>query len=126
MNTPTSEVINLAADLIEERGWTKGGVGMLADNTSKLCLEGAIGAVIDAGTVASCAIEGGPLVYDYDHIHACPAYAAVQDYLGGGQTLWVWNDMVADVQRVIEVLRAAAAVEAAREDAALLAEMGRA
>lgn len=108
----TSEVLNRAADLIEERGWVQGNGGF--DGSAGLCLEGGIFAASGLGwTVAAemAAREG-----------TCPAYEAVLNHLsiGGdrsyGGRLWLWNDKPArTAAEVIEVLRAAAAIEQARE-----------
>ena len=108
----TSEVLNKAADLIEERGWTQGPMGMLTDHPS-LCMEGAIRAAFDGATID----WGSKKIYEYvgDVDDNCPAGMAVRHYLGCGQP-YVWND---DQERtaaeVIEVLRATAVIEAARE-----------
>jgi hypothetical protein len=48
----------------------------------------------------------------------CSAYKAVQEYLEIDRDLWRWNDMSERTQEdVIAVLRAAAAVERAKEAA---------
>lgn len=126
---PTSEVLNLAADLIEERGWT---YGRGWEGDGPLCLEGAIG--------AAAGLHGLDNIYA---LWACPAAKAVQSYLDNvlrvGEPLFRWNDSLrfgrnpdgtiefrwvggspeaADEfasSRVIEVLRATAVIEAARE-----------
>ncbi|HJR88945.1 MAG TPA: hypothetical protein VJ782_02165, partial [Aeromicrobium sp.] len=63
------------------------------------------------------------------------AKRAVEAYLNladipvahGGRYLWNWNDQPGrTASEVVEVLRATAIIEAAKEDAALLAEAGRA
>lgn len=115
----TSDVLNLAADLIEERGWQTGPFGW--ENDRPLCLEGAIAVASDLGA------------HDSRRMHAlyngCAAYNAVARYLELPENpytrpctedhhgfLWMWNDNNAGSQdRVVEVLRAAAVVEAARE-----------
>lgn len=115
MNVPTSEVLNLAADLIEEHGWAQGSPGMYDDHP-QLCIQGAILAAM--GEVQR---NGHP------RANECPAGVAVRDYLGiarpwcdgrGVNALWWWNDDGARTQaQVIETLRAVALIEAARENA---------
>jgi hypothetical protein len=108
---PTSEVLNRAADLIEERGWAQGTIGWNLPN-SGLCLEGAI-----------LAVMGGSGADDQIKAWTCPAYAAVGEYLAhpplsslGDRELWRWNDTVANgATHVIEVLRACAVIVASRE-----------
>ncbi len=80
---PTSVVLNRAADLIEERGWTKG-EGWHHENGGPLCLEGGILAAIGGS------VEQG------DH-YICPAYKAVRDYLSTRTTSlpFIWNDNLA-------------------------------
>ena len=74
---PTSEVLNRAADLIEERGWTQGTQGWKVD-----------GAFLDTDEP------------------------------------WKWNDTRGrTASEVIEVLRATAVIEAARETEAAHAEV---
>jgi hypothetical protein len=132
MNATVSETLNLAADLIEERGWRTGGGWYGTSETGPLCLEG--------GIQAAMGVAEGPG-------YRCPAWQAVADYLGLDSGLWQWNDklkfklddcgnptrfhgdslpaaMEHGKQRVIATLRAVAVIEAAREDAALLAEVG--
>jgi hypothetical protein len=114
----TSEVLNKAADLIQERGWITGGDGW-ADEDSQapgLCLEGAIMAAAGLRFIGE--------------VPQCPAYRAVADYLGdevctlrvpacnyvSPTRLYIWNDESGrTASEVIEVLRAAAVIEAARE-----------
>jgi hypothetical protein len=111
----TSEVLNRAADLIEERGWVRGqgwpGVssaltGEVYEGTA-LCLEG--------GVMAALGVSGHA---GYDAWFHCPARVAVQEYLAIGQTApFHWNDREGrTVGEVIEVLRACALIEAAREE----------
>lgn len=110
----TSEVLNRAADLIEERGWTRG-INGWRGGANGLCLEGAIGAA------ASIPNDGGERL----GLYACPAYWAVANYLDRDptprivpikDTLWAWNDTRdRTAAEVIEVLRAAAVIEAAKE-----------
>lgn len=118
-NIPTSEVLNLAADLIEERGWVHGTNGWPGfGEGSGLCLEG--------GIMAALGLDFAGLTSLWN----CPAYEAVERYTGeprarGNGRLFRVNDR-STASQVIEVLRATAVIEAAREDAALLAEIGRA
>ena len=110
-NLPTSAVLDLAADAVQSRGWTSGPDGWL--RSGPVCLEGAIMAALGGVGTAE--------------LRACPAYGAVQRYLGLDDvegsirsSLWAWNDALpGSVEyaqaRVIEVLRAAAAVERVRE-----------
>lgn len=109
-----SDTLNLAAELIEERGWTTNIQGW-GDSESPvpLCIEGGIMAALGIDSSSNASVE------------SCPAYAAVVSHLGGrivnlagdhDDRLWMWNDVVArDQTEVIEVLRATAVIEAARE-----------
>lgn len=127
----TSEIINTAADLIQEHGWDKGaGWPMSDDHTGPLCLEGGIMAAMGLHLD-----EHAETNEKYATFVTCPAYRAVQEYLDlkpvvvdpvtysilEGDTLWIWNDGVRAAwtgkSRVIQTLRAAAAVQAAREEA---------
>lgn len=114
----TSEVLNRAADLIEEHGWTQGTHGWPRGNGehAPLCLEG--------GMIAALGRNWRDL--DVNAFWDCPAYRAVKSYLGDrcrnaltgedDADLWAWNDTVASTaSEVIEVLRAVAVIEAARE-----------
>lgn len=109
----TSEVLNKAADLIEERGWGSGPASMYGQ--AGICVMGAI-RLADSGEV-----DG-----DYCAAHLCGAGQAVYAYLTEkgyddpvpSDLLWVWNDDRSDAAEVIEVLRATAVIEAAREEAA--------
>lgn len=107
----TSEVLNKAADLIEEHGWIKGqGWPGEPYHTGKLCLEG--------GLLAAMGMVYQDIADDerHDEFRACPAYQAVREYTGhDGSSLWTWNDGRQSAIEVIEVLRGAALVEAARE-----------
>jgi hypothetical protein len=114
----TSEVLNKAADLIEERGWVRGSAGWPGMGPG-LCLEG--------GMMAACG-ETFTSVNLFE-FWACPAYRAVQEHLdltpGEGadhQPLsppYRWNDAPTRTEaEVIETLRAAAVIEHAREVAA--------
>jgi hypothetical protein len=123
----TSEVLNKAADLIEERGWTSGsGWTDLQTSRDPLCIQGAIATAMG---------------YD-DGIGrmGCPAGQAVMAYLGIDLGLFSWNDHLlyesADVMsgyvggsletaqeyaahKALAVLRAVALIEAAKESPTL-------
>jgi hypothetical protein len=127
----TSEILNKAADLIEERGWGQGGATWFG--MGGLCLEGAIGAAMGRKVNQS----GRPDNIDPDELNfSCPAGLAVRAYLEmeldqsaaehknaltpvskrAGYWLCHWNDKPArTAEEVIEVLRAAAVIEQARE-----------
>lgn len=109
--TATSEVLNLAADLIQQRGWGTGPASMVGANG--LCIMGAI----NAATIGRTPGDEG-----YELADTCPAGQAVHAYLDTADlemdSLWQWNDTSAtDAAEVIEVLRAVAVIEAARESA---------
>ena len=127
----TSEMLNRAADLIEQRGWTSGR-GWQHEDGGPLCVEGAILAAI------------GGSFFTGDH-YTCPAYHAVRNYLSDqtAQSPFMWNDNlahdrvmaaidrgdtlgrdIADVRaeanewatrQVIATLRACALIESSRE-----------
>jgi hypothetical protein len=115
----TSEVLNKAADLIEERGWSQGtGWHTALADSVPVCAEGGIW----------CATETDNNRRDYAALRA--AKGAFRAYLtdrfpehihpnAGCVIGWSWND---DPERtaaeVIEVLRAAAVIEQARESEA--------
>lgn len=116
----TSEVLNRAADLIEERGWTVGsGWIQRGQGNQHLCLEG--------GIMAAMGMEFPEVIIDavYGPFAMCPAYQAVSAYLNRevayldgvvrGETLYGWNDRQDAAVEVIEVLRACAVIEAAKE-----------
>lgn len=109
--TPTSEVLNRAAELIEERGWADRNVdseeawGEYSD-TSPICLEGGILAAVGADK------------YTIGGLRRCPAYRAVHAYLDfpENRPLYVYNDAIGrSASEVIKVLRATAVIEQARE-----------
>lgn len=113
---PTSEVLNRAADLIESRGWVQGSAGMIIATDSPLCLQGAIGAAAGMAESPDARHSSGAPVYDYLVTQTCPAGDAVRAYLGYGKP-WMWNDHhERTATEVIEVLRAVAVIEAAREE----------
>lgn len=121
----TAQTLNKAADLIEERGWGRGNVGMVVDGPH--CLEGAIQAAAGGSTYvnwhAPLAQSDPPIGaerYDYAVPSLCPATQAVKDYLAdrGVRRPFEWNDQKGrTAAEVIEVLRAAAAIEQSRADA---------
>lgn len=105
----TSEVLNTAADLIEKRGWTTM-LGLGSDeaveawfpkptSTGPLCLEGGInGACQDEKRLARASID------------------ILAEYLDWTRPLFAWNDRTGrTAAEVIEVLRACALIESARE-----------
>lgn len=111
-----SEVLDKAADAIQERGWEKGGGwhDPRPEHAGRpVCLEGAIQAA------------SGMRIYGTSPnwrkvFKGCDAYQAMGAYLEldlSCQDLYDWNDFSARTQdQVIEVLRAAAAVERAKEE----------
>lgn len=112
----TSEVLDLAADTIQERGWTHVGedwgggwkVDVWGRDGGPVCIEGAIGAVIGCNPAFMC-----------ESVNNCPAGIAVKEYLGIAPwaTLYDFNDEPGrTAEEVIEVLRATAAVERAKEE----------
>lgn len=106
----TSDVLNRAADLIEERGWAKGEGWYQGDDSASLCLEG--------GIQAALGIRDEDYESD-DEFRSCPAYKAVASYLGlsrRDQYVYDFNDNDGRTQaEVVEVLRASAVIEASRE-----------
>jgi hypothetical protein len=107
----TSEVLNRAADLIEERGWATGLDAMSANPAGPICLEGALAAITDLGVRSD-----DPRRYEYPSA-SCPVYMAVHNYLSlPFSRLFTWNDAIdRTAAEVIEVLRACAVIESARE-----------
>lgn len=111
----TSDVLDLAADEIQRRGWVQGSSGWREQGA--VCLEGAIAAAMGSSWMET------PL----HELWSCPAYQAVAEHLGKDATmknrysepkyhLWQFNDARGrTVEDVIAVLRAAAAVERAKE-----------
>jgi hypothetical protein len=107
----TSDVLNRAADLIEERGWSQGSGWCLGgrDSGGALCLEGGIRVAAQEFDIHQAAIH---VVRDYltdtrpEAIN--PACGTVIPFS--------WNDAYGrTAAEVIEVLRATAVIEAARE-----------
>ena len=110
----TSEVLNKAADLIEERGWQTGPRGMTGEGG--LCLMGAVFAA-QSNRVAESDLEAT------HGFVACPAGAAVYEhvkddrYVHSPLLVWAYNDRIAKSSTdVLGVLRACALIEAAREE----------
>jgi hypothetical protein len=102
----TSEVLDLAADLIEERGWVQG-TGW--EGSGALCLEGGIAAAAGTQRWSNGMVNTVAL-------HQCPAYIAVAEHLNRDAVLWQWNDAEGrTAEEVITVLRAASAVASAKE-----------
>lgn len=107
-----ADVLDDAADVIEQRGWTTGLAGwgdgqLLVDFDREveefraggpLCIEGGICAA--AGLVPS---EVGLDVAEHH-----PAMRAVFHHLGWVGDLWQWNDQQDNAQPVLDALRAAA------------------
>lgn len=110
----TSDILNRAADLIEEKGWTSGSgwpgeAEYGGSEMGGLCLEG--------GIMAALGLNYGQR-WD-DIFKTCPAVHAVNAYLerDEGYALYDWNDAPGrTAAEVIEVLRACAVIEAAREE----------
>lgn len=110
----TSEILNRAADLIEEKGWAQAG-GWYGEEKyggsagGKLCLEGGIQAAMNL-----------PMGGKNDMIfHTCPAFQSVREYLRHTMFYapFAWNDRPErTAEEVIEVLRACALIEASREE----------
>lgn len=117
----TSEVLDLAADLIEQRGWAKGtGWNETGEREgAPLCLEGGIQAAMGLHTQPYADDPSEQWLAD---MKACPAYQAVKDYLNHPGTLYVWNDALGRTKdEVIAVLRGAAAVERVNESESVIA-----
>lgn len=131
----TSEILHRAADLIEERGWTSGSLGWYEGNdAAPLCIEGGIMAALGVRfgwahdennqPIESWPDDDTPTKGASDIIRECPAYAAVQEYLGLNEDfdLYRWNDGwgggARTKEQVIETLRTVAVIEAAKEDVA--------
>ena len=107
----TSEVLNRAADLIEERGWGTGVRSMLGSD-SGLCIMGALYGA-ETGQLANDALDETA----YTVAETCSAGRAVIEYIGDNWTyMFSWNDATGrTAAEVIEVLRACAVIEASRE-----------
>ena len=122
----TSEVLDLAADVIEQRGWITGSWNNTRQG-APVCIEGGIAAALGI----EVDLGGYGTTEDYEAFTACPAYQAVMSYLDlraeDSDALWHWNDKyrhdgdegarpARSKEQVVEVLRAAAAVERAKEE----------
>lgn len=112
----TSEILNQAADYIEEYGWVQCG-GWYPLWEEPACLEGAMRVVTMQHTgedifTAPADSKWGPLY--------ARAKAAMRNYLGVGNP-WVWNDEIGRTEEeVIEALRAAALMEEVKEGKAAI------
>src|SRR5690349_9219251 len=104
MQLTTSETLDLAADLIEKRGWAQASAGMLVDGPH--CIQGAIQAA--AGGKTQPDYQGRGDAYRFFDTDPCPAGDAVMAYLEVTSAgVWAWNDYVyRTAPEVIEVLRA--------------------
>ena len=112
-HTPTARILNTAADLIEERGWGKGAAAWGIGHASEICIEGAIYAAMGQSLWDDAEYALGSR-----KLPQCRAYKAVKEYLDWVGPLYRWNDHEArDAEHVVAVLRAAAFVTAAREEA---------
>ena len=113
----TSKILDLAADAIQEHGWTQGDEGW--DCAGPLCLEGALMAAVGVDHFKFPQAKGfyiAPGLLNTSRLRDCYAYLAVQDYLEFGDDLWRWNDAEDRTElEVIAVLRAAAAVARLKE-----------
>lgn len=108
----TSEVLDLAADKIEVVGWGTGVNTWENRDGAGLCLEGGIIAALGRSFT-----PGTENFIDTPELWACPAYVAMASYLETRAELWRWNDAQGrTAEEVVEVLRAAAAVERAKEE----------
>lgn len=107
----TSETLNLAADLIEKHGWTQGPKGWPGhiEHRGTLCLEGGILAALGKSWADP----------DVTAVLAeCPAFQAVSRHLWPIALPWLYNDSYQrTAEEVIATLRAVAVIEAANEDA---------
>lgn len=128
----TSEILNLAADKIEQHGWSSGPGGWDGQDyetgvPAGLCLEGGILAAAGMTSQEAC----GAIL-----LEQCSAARAVHAYLQlpADYELWEWNDISIrygdefnELERtgeeVIEVLRGAALVEQVRESATIREEV---
>lgn len=117
MTTRTSEILDLAADQIEKRGWAVGNAGNpgYVDDpwghdrpTGRICIEGAL-----------LAVAGDEYTNSHQLSVECPAYKAVHEFLDlpKRRRLYHWNDEAGRTQvEVVAILRAAAAVERVKEE----------
>lgn len=115
-----SETLNTAADLLQERGWVGRGDGWdWHGSGGPVCLEGAIYAAL--GRPAHW-LGGG---WTSKEINDCPAGEAVRRHIETADALWHFNDTRRTAAEVIEVLRAAAVIEEARENESAAVEAHR-
>lgn len=114
----TSEILNRSADEILGRGWVQGGSAAANDDPWGTQTEGAP-VCLEGGIIAAMGIKIEDFGIPPDDFHHCPAYAAVQQYIGFGENdlVFEWNDVPErTAEEVIEVLRACAVIEEAREN----------
>lgn len=114
----TSEVLLEAARLIDERGWAKGGGWHpQPGDTGPVCVEGAFNALLGRRMKFECPVwrAFGEYLSTRDDVHINPA--------SGLPVQWYWNDHPRrTAEEVTAALRAAALIEAAREEARILGE----
>lgn len=109
---PTSEVLNRAADLIEDYGWGQGVGSMIG--AGGVCVMGAILHAVQGRFARPDENDQDT----YDVVDACPAGQAMYRYLAlpEGSELFDWNDKKVRTQsEVVEAIRACAVIEASRE-----------
>lgn len=114
----TSEILNRSADEILGRGWTQGGNEKNNGDPWGTQTEGAP-VCLEGGLIAAMGIKVSEFGLPPDDFHTCPAYASVQQYLGFRENdlVFEWNDEEGrTVEEVIEVLRACALIESAKEN----------
>lgn len=97
-----SDVLNKTADRLESNGWLQGGLGGIEGPNCT------VGALRIAGEVPEeCLVPDGPVE---------DAWHSFMDYIGGVQ-IADWNDHPRrTATEVVEALRAAALIEAAKEN----------
>lgn len=119
----TSEILTKAADIIEAQGWVKGEQGTVVGEGPK-CLMGAVAQA--AGMTTFPAAWRDQEHYSYTGLYDHPAGKALVEHMGVADSdhLWKFNDAAEGVNDVLEVLRAAALVEAGREDYADPLQLG--
>lgn len=108
----TSEVLDLAADKIEENGWRTGG-GWFPEQhyDQRICLEGGIVAALGL-TPETLDLDDED---DWSSLQTCPAYVAVKSHIGTSGALWSWNDRQTSKEPVLAALRGAAEAERQKE-----------
>jgi hypothetical protein len=111
----TSEVLDRAADLIEERGWGSGPTSVMG--VGGACLIGAMYAASNDGAFADD--ECAPYVWIAKSDPGLSAFHYLRHldgYIYRPADLWHWNDTPGrTASEVVEVLRACAVIEASRE-----------